>query len=136
MTKLEVSKHAAELVRREAAGDIVGKKRKERSDKGIRKGPKARPGVPDGVESDDNSSDAENHNQVAGPSKKRKTTENNNQVAGPSKKRKTKTKPKQTSTQTAASKGKGKAKVSSQLPSSREILSDTDESELDNDTDG
>jgi hypothetical protein len=74
MTKLEVSKHAAELVRREAAGDIVGKKRKERSDKGIRKGPKARPGVPDGVESDDNSSDAENHNQVAGPSKKRKTT--------------------------------------------------------------
>ena len=116
MTKLEVSKHAAELVRREAAGDIVGKKRKERSDKGIRKGPKARPGV----ESDDNSSDAENHNQVAGPSKKRKT----------------KTKPKQTSTQTAASKGKGKAKVSSQLPSSREILSDTDESELDNDTDG
>ncbi|KAF8798251.1 hypothetical protein BYT27DRAFT_7218520 [Phlegmacium glaucopus] len=131
MTKAEVSKHAADLVHREVTGEMIGKKRKERSDKGVKKGLKAKPGVSDGAELDDNSSDADNSDnddQVAGPSKKRKTTVQTKPA--------TKTKPKQTPKTKAASKRKGKAKVSSQLPPSREMVSNTDESELDSDNNG
>ncbi|KAF8815180.1 hypothetical protein BYT27DRAFT_7249426 [Phlegmacium glaucopus] len=107
----------SDLVCREVAGETIGKKRKERSDKGVKKGPKAKPGVADGAELNDNSSDADNSDnddQVAGPSKKRKTTVQTKPA--------TKTKPKQTPKTKAALKRKGKAKVSSQLPPSREMV--------------
>ena len=63
MTKAEVSKHAADLVLQEAAGEVIGKKRKERSDKGVKKGPTNKCG---NEGSGDDSDNAE-----AGPSKKK-----------------------------------------------------------------
>ena len=41
MTKGEVSKHAAEIAKREAAGEVVTTKRKQRSDNGIKSGKQA-----------------------------------------------------------------------------------------------
>ena len=63
MTKVEVSKHAADLVLQEAAGEVIGKKWKERLDKGAKKGPTNKCG---NEGSGDDSDDAE-----AGLSKKK-----------------------------------------------------------------
>ena len=45
----EVTRHIADLTAREAAGEVVTKKRKERSDKGTAKGPRRKPGANNGV---------------------------------------------------------------------------------------
>lgn len=96
----------ADLASREAAGEMVTKKRKERSDKGAIKGLRRKPGMNDGLaeEGDGQSDDA---------------------VAGPSKRKKVATKSK------ATAKGKEKQRSTksrkSQLPSSKEFIDDTDE---------
>jgi hypothetical protein len=60
LTAGEVTRHMADLASREAAGETVTKKRKERSDKGAVKGPRKKPGANDGVaeEGDGQSDDA------------------------------------------------------------------------------
>lgn len=138
MTKAEVSKHAADLVLREAAGEVIGKKRKERSDKGVKKGSTNKRGINNNEDSDDDSDDAE-----AGPSKKKarskpatkaktqtkKRRANDNggssdgsddEEAGPSRK---KARPREK--RNSKSKGKGRASKS-QLPPSNEIITNSD----------
>ena len=119
MTKSEVSKHAAEMVLREKAGEVIGKKRKQRSDNGVKKGSRAGQGVND-VE--DSSDDGDN-GEEAGPSKKKKTA--------PQPKPTTKGKVKQASHKTGKKKKttlKGKGRSSkSQLPRSKLVITDTDD---------
>jgi hypothetical protein len=122
MTKAEVSKHAADLVLREAAGEVIGKKRKERSDKGIKKGLRAKRGVNDEGDSSDDDDEA-------GPSKKKSRPQPKAKVKGTTtaktgKKGKTASNLKGKTT----SKGKGpKGRSSkSQLPPSKPVITDTD----------
>lgn len=61
----EVTRHIADLTAREAAGEVVTKKRKERSDKGTAKGPRRKPGANNGVAEEEDET-------VGGPSKRRK----------------------------------------------------------------
>jgi hypothetical protein len=124
MTKGEVSKHAADLVLREAAGEVIGKKRKQRSDKGVTKGLKTKRGAND----KEDSSDGDNEEE-AGPSKKKKKVT-------PKPKPSTKTKVKRTASaktmekNKTTSKGKGKGRSSkSQLPPSNAMITDSDELE-------
>jgi hypothetical protein len=120
MTKAEVSKHALW----EAAGEVIGKKRKQRSDKGIKKESKAKQGVND----KEDSSDASDNEEEAGPFKKKKIT--------PQQKPATKTKVKRTTMAKMGKKktiSKGKDHSSkSQLPPSKMIITDT-EDELEDD---
>jgi hypothetical protein len=102
LSKREITQHKADIEKRESMGEVVRKKRKERSDKGVTKGPKKK----QGQEADDDS-DKEDEPE-AGPSKKRKVDE----------KRKGKGK-------VAATKKAKAAKARSQLPPSNEFISDT-----------
>jgi hypothetical protein len=63
LSKGEVARHKADVEKREAAGEVVKRKRKERSDKGVPKGPRKKVGA-DGDSGEDE--------PEAGPSKKRK----------------------------------------------------------------
>jgi hypothetical protein len=122
MTRAEVSKHAADLVLREADGEVIGKKRKQRSDKGVKKGSRAKRGV--------NSSDGSDSEEEAGPSKRKKIA--------PQPKPTTKAKVKQTATaktgkKKTASKRNGRPSKS-QLPPSKTIITDT-EDEIEDNTD-
>jgi hypothetical protein len=65
MTKGEVARHSTDLSAREAGGDIVGKKRKDRSDKGMARGPRRKGGLDDDEEDDQN---------AAGPSKRQRVS--------------------------------------------------------------
>jgi hypothetical protein len=103
LSKRELTKHKAEIEKRELMGEVVTKKRKERSDKGVLKGPKKKQGA---QEVDDDSDEEE-----AGPSKRKK-------VATVTK---SKGKGKALATKKAAA-----AKARAQLPPSDEFLTDTD----------
>ena len=96
LSKGELARHKADLEKREAAGEVVTKKRKERSDKGMPKGPRKRvcAQLSDEEEGEDEAG--------AGPSKRRKGKENVDVVK------------------------KRKARARAQLPPSKELLSDTD----------
>ena len=114
LTAGEVTRHLADLASREAAGEKVTKKGKERSDKGAVKGPRRKPVVED--------DECESDDTVAGPSKKRKAPAMISKATGKEK---------------ATAKGKTKAKGKknwrstkyrkSQLPSSNEFIVDTDD---------
>ena len=112
MSKAEVSKHAAEMVLREKAGEVIGKKRKQRSDKGVKKGSRAGRGV-----NDEDSSDNE---EEAGPSKKKKTVPQ----PKPTTKGKVKRALDKTGKKKTKSKGKGRS-LKSQLPRSKSVITDT-----------
>ena len=116
MSKAEVSKHAAEMVLREKAGEVIGKKRKQRSDKGVKKGSRAGRGTNDVEDSSDNGDNGEE----AGPLKKKKMA--------PQTKPTTKGKVKQASHKTGKKKKttlKGKGRSSkSQLPRSKAVITD------------
>lgn len=64
MTKGEVARHSADLAAREAGGAVVGKKRKGRSDKGMKRRPQRKKG----------SDDDEEEEEAPGPSKRRKVS--------------------------------------------------------------
>jgi hypothetical protein len=64
MTKGEVARHSADVSAREAAGDIVGKKRKARSDKGSTRGTRRKKNLPVSDDEED----------APGPSKRRKVS--------------------------------------------------------------
>jgi len=126
MSKLELKAHANDIAMRREGGEVIGKARKERSDKGVKTGPRRKPGACDessDSDSDDGSSQLQSrkrksaHADVtqAGPSKKRKEAE---QRAGPSKKKRAPAK---------ARAGKNSAKA--QLPPSKETISSTDTDE-------
>lgn len=63
LSSREVAQHVKEMKERTEAGEVLGKKRKERSDKGSKKGPRKRPAGEDEVNSDDET-----------PAKRRKVT--------------------------------------------------------------
>ena len=113
LSKREMTRHKADVEKRESMGEVVRKKRKERSDKGVPKGPKKKQSAQDS-EADESSDKDE---MEAGPSKRRKVDT----------KRKGKGKGKETRKVVATEKAKG-AKARSQLPPSlsNEFLSDTD----------
>jgi len=67
LSKGEVARHKADMEKREAAGEVVKKKRKERSDKGVTKGPRKKVGA-DGDSGEEDEAEA-------GPSKRRKVDE-------------------------------------------------------------
>ena len=87
------------MEKREAAGEVVKKKRKELSDKGVPKGPKKKAGT-----SDDEEDGAE-----AGPSKKRKVD-----------------KAKRKKVDKGKGKAPAAKKAKSQLPPSNEFIYDSD----------
>ena len=99
LSKREMTRHKADMEEREAAGEVVVKKRKARSDKGIPKGPRKKSG---GREAAD---EEEEDELEAGPSKKRKVTQ---------KKAK------------AVAKRAAAAKAKSQVPPSNEYIDDSD----------
>lgn len=99
LSKGEVARHKADVEKREAAGEVVKKKRKERSDKGVPKGPKKKVGT-----SDDEEDGAE-----AGPSKKRKVD-----------------KAKRKKVDKGKGKAPAAKKAKSQLPPSNEFIYDSD----------
>lgn len=104
LSKREMTKHKADIEKRELAEEIVKKKRKERSNKGVTKGPKKKSAAQEADEDSDKEDEPE-----AGPSKKRKVDT----------KRKGKGK-------VAATKKTKAASARSQLPPSDPILTDTD----------
>ena len=53
MSKSDISRHKEEVNKRKAAGETVGKPRRQRSDKGIKRPRKSVPGAHKGVEDDD-----------------------------------------------------------------------------------
>lgn len=67
LSKGEVAWHKADMEKCEAAGEVVKKKRKERSDKGMTKGPRKKVGA--------NGNSREEDDTEAGPSKRRKVDE-------------------------------------------------------------
>jgi hypothetical protein len=98
----------ADLASKEAAGETVTKKRKERSDKGAVKGPRRKTGANDEVEeSDDAVARLSKRRKAAtkskGTAKGNEVVESDDAVTGPSKRRKAATKSK-------GAKGNGKAK--------------------------
>lgn len=103
LTKREMTQHKADIEKREAAGEVVTKKRKERSDKGVPKGPRKKQGVQEDSDKEDG--------PEAGPSKKTKLDK--------------KGKGKVVAKNLKAANLKA-AKARSQLPPSNEFLSDTD----------
>jgi hypothetical protein len=103
LSKREITQHKADIEKCEAMGEVVRKKRKDRSDKGVPKGPKKKQGAQEAGE------DSDKDEPEAGPSKKRKVDT------------KGKGKGKVVATKMAKS-----AKARSQLPPSNEFLSDTD----------
>jgi hypothetical protein len=105
LSKREITQHKADMERRELMGEVVTKKRKERSDKGVRKGPSKKRGAQEAVDDSDKEDEP---------------------VAGPSKKRKVGAKEKGKGKLAATKKAKAAAKAKSQLPPSNELLSDTD----------
>lgn len=96
LSKGEVSRHKADMDKREAAGEVVKKKRKERSDKGVRKGQRKKVGA---------GGDSGEDEAGAGPSKRRKVdTQKGKGKAGAAK----------------------KAKAKTQLPPSNEFITDSE----------
>lgn len=102
LSKREMTQHKADIEKRELMGEVV---RKERSDKGVPKGPKKKQGAQEADE------DSDEDEPKAGPSKRRKV----DTVT----KRKGKGK-------VAATKKAKSTNTRSQLPPSNEFLSDTD----------
>jgi hypothetical protein len=110
----EVAQHVREMNERTAAGEVLGKKRKERSDKGSKKGPRNRP-----VEEDDDEGVVAGGSVDEGPSKQRKITSKS--AKGNENK----------ATKSTKSKRRGAAQsAKSQVPpTSRAMISDTDDSD-------
>jgi hypothetical protein len=106
MTKGEVSKHATELAKREAAGEVVTTKRKQRSDKGIKRGKRTEVDL-GGDENENDDGDG------AGPSKRQKVS--------------AKVAKKTPATKRSTGTGRKKAPAKSQLPPSNEFIATEDE---------
>ena len=101
LSKREMTRHKADMETREAAGEVVVKKRKERSDKGVSKGPRKKSGSHGAAD------DAEEEEELeARPSKKRTVTQK---------------KVKAVATKRALAK-----KAKSQVPPSNEYIDDSD----------
>jgi hypothetical protein len=73
MTKSEVSKHAAEIAKCEAAGEVVMTKRKQGSDKGMKRGKWAMKEANGGDDEDDENGENDD-GDGAGPSKRQKVS--------------------------------------------------------------
>ena len=100
LSKREMTRHKADMEECEAAGEVVVKKRKARSDKGILKGPRKKSGGREAADDEEEEDELE-----AGPSKKRKVTQ-----------KKVK----------AVAKRAAAAKAKSQVPPSNEYIDDSD----------
>lgn len=117
MTKAELTRHSKEMEMRESAGEVVVVKRKERSDKGKKKGPRAKLGADEEGGSEDLDTDVDQNG--AGPSKRRKVAASTATPAAKSKATKKKAAGK---SKTAKGKGRDTGKtvgpVQTQLPPS------------------
>lgn len=148
LSKSELKVHADNITMRRTAGEVIGKTRKERSDKGVKSGPRRKRGAHD----EESESDGESTSRTpadttavssaslrtvpkkpeAGLSKKRKSASSADTLAGPSKKRKAAQRDhgvgpsKQRKAPAKPRAGKKSAKA--QLPPSKETIgADTDE---------
>ena len=116
LTRAELTKHSEEMEMREAAGEVVVVKRKERSDKGKKKGPRAKLGV-DRAAVKIWTALFMTHENGAGPSKRRKVAASTTTVAA-----KTKVTKRKATGKSKTAKGKGRvtgravAPVQTQLP--------------------
>ena len=143
LSKTELKTHLDNMASRREAGGVVGKTRKQRSDKGVKTSPRRKPGAHDesnnNEDSGDDSTDSSGPEEPvpgssasmpnepqAGPSKKRKSAT----LAGPSKKRKRAPRDREaqpsTKKKALAKKRVGKKSAKSQLPPSKELVSTTD----------
>ena len=105
LSKREITQHKADIEKHELMEEVVTKKRKQQSDKGVRTGLSKTRGVQEANDDSDKEDEPE---------------------AGPSKKRKVGAKVKGKGKVAATKKAKAAAKAKSQLPPSNELLSDTD----------
>ncbi|KAF8881820.1 hypothetical protein CPB84DRAFT_1687000 [Gymnopilus junonius] len=105
LSKGEMTHHMAALEEHEAAGEIMRKKRKEQSDKGMPKGPRKKVSS----QEDDNDDDEESNELEAGPSKKRKVETH-----------------KKGKRKSAVSHKVNPTKAKAQVPPSREFIEDSD----------
>jgi len=101
LSKREMTHHKADMEEHKAAGEVVVKKRKVQSDKGMPKGPRKKPGGHETVDGDEEEEELE-----AGPSKKRKVVQKKGKAI--------------------ARKRVGAAKAKSQVPPSNEYITDSD----------
>jgi hypothetical protein len=118
LSNQELKALANETATRRERGEVIGKTRKERSDKGVKTGPKRKRGACD-QSSDSEGGDGSESGQR---SRKRKSAQVDGAQAGPSKKRKAD----QQAGPLKKKRALGKAKA--QLPPSKEMITDTDES--------
>lgn len=111
----EVAQYVKEMDERTAAGEVIGTKRKQRSDRGTKRGPRNRP-----ANARDNDEDESAGGGLAGegPSKRQK-------VSVP-KKAKTRGKENMAGKTGKSRQRKGVQSAKSQVPPSKEILTDTD----------
>ena len=103
----EVSQYVKDIEERETAGEVIGKKRKSRSDKGTKKGARKPMNGKDVNDEDSAGEGPSKRQKVSAPKKATKTKGKENRKTGKSKRGATKS---------------GK----SQVPPSKEIISDTD----------
>src|SRR5271168_507101 len=69
LSKLELKAHANEIATRREGGEVIGKIRKQRSDKGVKTGPRCKPGARDeSSDSEDDDEDRDLLGSLEGPS--------------------------------------------------------------------
>jgi hypothetical protein len=127
LSKQELKVLANETAMRRERGEVIGKTRKARSDKGVKTGPRRKPGACD--ESSDSEGDDDEGSDSVQQSRKRKSAQVDGAQAGPLKKRKADQQAGPSNKKRAPAKAKaGKNSAKAQLPPSKEMITDTDES--------
>jgi hypothetical protein len=74
MTKNDISRHREDIIKRKAAGEMVGKKRQPRSDKGIKRPRKSAPGAGEGSGDEEGAPPAKKRRKGMGVPKPHTTT--------------------------------------------------------------
>jgi len=132
LSKSELKVHADNMATRRKAGEVIGKARKERSDKGVKVGPRRKPGACDESGDDEQSEDggeSTSRTPAEGQSKKRKAAPSADKLARPSKKRKEATRDLEAGP-SKKRKVPRKKSAKSQLPPSKETIgTDSDEAD-------
>jgi len=128
LSKQELKVLANETAVRREGGEVIGKTRKARSDKGVKTGPRRKPGACDESSDSEGNDDDGLDSESVQRSRKRKPAQVDSTQAGPSKKRKPNQQAGPSKTKRAPAKTKaGRNSAKGQLPPSKEIITDTDE---------
>ena len=127
LSKQELKVLSNETMMRRERGEVIGKTRKTRSDKSVKTGPRHKPGACD--ESSDSEGDHDHGLDLIQRSRKWKSAQVDGAQAGLSKKRKADQQAGPSKKKRAPATAKaGKNSAKTQLPPSKEMISDTDES--------